>query len=107
MGHFEKRKEKSSCFVRFFYQNKRFRLRRMKENLYPFFWYEIFTKHHTYLFKILVIVLRFEFERLAFSTAADSRLPFPEGGDFQFFDEQSEWNSVTCGATLYTELTLN
>ena len=64
----------------------------MKENLYPFFRYEIFTKHHTYLFKILVIVIRFEFERLA--------LPFPVGGDFQFFDEQSEWNSVTSGATL-------
>ena len=43
-AHFEKRKEKSSDFVRFFYQNKRFRLRRMKENVYPFFRYEMFTK---------------------------------------------------------------
>ena len=80
-----------------------------------FFRYEIFTKHHTYLFKILVIVIRFEFERLALSKAADFQLPlpfpvggdfqFPVGGDFQFFDEQSEWNPITCGATLYTELT--
>ena len=80
----------------------------MKENLYPFFRYEIFTKHHTYLFKILVIAIRFE--RLALPTAADFQLPlpfpvggdfqfptvtdfqlplpFPVGGDFQFFDEQ-------------------
>ncbi len=37
------------------------------------------------LFKILVIVIRFEFE--------------------SFFDEQSEWNPITSRATLYTELT--
>ena len=37
MSHFEKRKEKSSCFVRFFYQNKRFRLRRMKKKNTRFF----------------------------------------------------------------------
>ena len=44
------------------------------------------------LFKILVIAIRFE--RLTLP------LPFPVGGDFQFFDEQSEWNPITCGATL-------
>jgi len=43
MSHFEKRKEKFSGFVRFFYQNKRFRLRRMKKKEYPFFRYEMFT----------------------------------------------------------------
>jgi len=43
MSHFEKRKEKSSGFVRFFYQNKRFRLRRMKEKVSVFFRYEMFT----------------------------------------------------------------
>ena len=43
MGHFEKRKEFSRDFVRFFYQPHGFRSRRMKENVYPFFRYEIFT----------------------------------------------------------------
>ena len=86
----------------------------MKENLYPFFRYEIFTKHHTFLFKILVILVRFESfgfafafpRRRRFSIPRRRRLSIPVGGDFQFFDVQSEWNSITCGATLYTDLTL-
>ena len=53
MGHFEKRKEKSSGFVRLFLRNNRFRHRRMKKNEYPFFRYEILTIHHTNLFKNL------------------------------------------------------
>jgi len=43
MSHFEKRKEKTLCFVRFFYQIDCFRHRRMKKNVYPFFRYEMFT----------------------------------------------------------------
>ena len=43
-----------------------------------------YLQHDIIPIQILVILVRFE----------------------RFFDEQSEWNSVTCGATLYTELTL-
>ena len=43
-----------------------------------------YLQHDIIPIQILVILVRFE----------------------SFFDEQSEWNSATCGATLYTELTL-
>ena len=49
----------------------------MKENLYPFFRYEIFTKHHTFLFKILVILVRFESFGFAFAFPRRRRFSIP------------------------------
>jgi hypothetical protein len=49
MGRFEKRKEKFSAFVRFFYPNKRIRLRKAGKNCEVAFLVKMFTIHCPFL----------------------------------------------------------